>query len=474
MALVAPGSAYSILSDCDPGSSLEGERSGVDIRAAAYSPGGCTSYEEKVILPGPGRRHNVLSCVLNLVLCQLGLGGLTLPSTFAAVGWLQASMLIVVFFFVSLHGMFLLDKTCRALPPGTVVNTASMASVVSVVFGHAGAFALEVIMLLFSFGALTSYLGVIGVELFAALNWLCPAGAAAWLSSTLLMAIATMGVIMPLSLLPDEMVRGMAGAAGTVCMLFVMSVVIASAPWVDAWPPINACSGVDSGPSLAPVSWISGFQGLLKVAPLFIFSFNGSTAFLPIRAQLWLPQSDPAKGVGRRKVSAFMWIGQAVVLLNYELTAFAGYMTFCARTPTMVLDGYSSLGLAALIARMALALQLIASCVGCWVPLCRAALWSLLCGTGTEVAGMSRAGLTQVALLCPLLLSVVLNGSLDLPLGLTSSICLTTFMFIIPGLLAWRTKALGTSMLATAWPFLFAIFGIGVGLVCTINLFAHV
>mmetsp|Transcript_84287 Transcript_84287/g.239074 ORF Transcript_84287/g.239074 Transcript_84287/m.239074 type:complete len:455 (-) Transcript_84287:101-1465(-) len=424
----------------------------------------CQSYNyfERTQVPLEGRIYNATSCILNMVLSVLGVGGLTLPYTFATVGWLQGLVMMVLFFFLSMYSVVLLDSTARESPEGT--NTASLASVASVALGPQISIVLETLMFLFSFGILVAYIGVVGTQLSFIANYFFRVAPGSLLfdllSKVSFVMVIGLGLVLPISLLPEALIMRYSGIVGTVCMLFVMVVIVASAPWVGSWPPLDTCSGGFD----EPIMWRSTSTGFLRVAPMLIFALNNSTAFLPIRAQLYKARATGV--VGRRKVVVFAWVSQMICLVNYLVTAVVGYFTFCSHVPDNVLDGYGPGEILPLAARMALSIQLTASCLGVIVPLLRTAAWTLCCGSDVEMSPEARMAITPVVIAPPVLASVWLKGALSLPLGLTSSICITSYMFIVPGLTAYRLRQPGTPW-DRGKPLAFAGFGVAIAVLST-------
>eukprot|EP00929_Paragymnodinium_shiwhaense_P046408 TRINITY_DN23627_c0_g2_i12.p1 TRINITY_DN23627_c0_g2~~TRINITY_DN23627_c0_g2_i12.p1 ORF type:complete len:453 (-),score=31.30 TRINITY_DN23627_c0_g2_i12:396-1694(-) len=373
-----------------------------------------------VVLPDTDEGASVASCCSNLILSIVGVGSLTLPWAFVLIGWAQAVLLLIFFLFVSVYSLILLDGACRKMPASR--DAASYAGVVSYVLGTRGAYMLEAQLLVYSLGLTISYLGVIGNELSVIALRIALHTDPSRLDDLLfkpsvLMVLAALGCILPLSMLPDDVAMRYAGAVGTFCILFTTVVIVVSAPWSSEWPFFESC-GRSAQPE-EPVVWKTSFSGLLSAFPLFSLCLNGAMAFVPIRAQL-RACGQPV----RSKVLGLVWSSEIGSCINYAVVGVVGYFSYCSAAPDNILDAYPLRHDLALVARLALALQLTAACAGVY-----------------------------------------------LPLSLTSAVCTTAMMFVFPGLIAYKLEdRRGSSLARRAAPLGFALFGVFVGAACTATL----
>lgn len=432
---------------------------------------------------------SVATCSLNLVLATVGVGALTLPYELASVGWAQAAVMLAVFTLLSVYNLILLDRVCRQLPSSS--DTSTYASVVASVLGTRGAYALEAAMLLYCFGLTVSYLGVIGTEGAAAaanlLDWHLP--------TRICVALAAAVVVLPLAVLPEWLLQH-AGTVGTLCMIFTTCVVVSQVPWSSGSSGFVDTCARSSQVGAQPVAWVWSWSAVLSATPIFTFCMFASSAFVSVRARLppeaadgpllrWQDE-DYANGGSRQplvatgqpsvaKVLAVIWIGQLVAVVDYIAAGFAGYFTFCKAVPENVLDGYALGNGLALAARLALAAQLTLACSGVYMPLARAALWHLLFGLDRAAPeGVPRVGATLGLLAGALGAALALDGALELPLGLTSSVCSTAMMFIFPGICAYKLAASARSTRARLGPALFFVVGLLIGVASTIMLLTQV
>jgi len=408
----------------------------------------------------------VMACTFNLVLSSVGISALTLPWTTATLGWAQWSLCLMVTLFVSVYNLYLIDTTCRALPPDAQWST--YGGVVAAALGPGGAYALEMLMLVYSSGLLITNLGVAGTELHTVFMW---AGfdhlnSHWWLQQNTFVYLMTVLIVLPLSLLPDTSMRW-AGALGTACMIFVTSVVIGSAPWRAPPVFISPCgSSYEVHPGaieLEPVAWVSSLTGLLVSVPMLLFAINAATAFVSVRSQL--TEKVEAMQPPRRDVVRMIWGGQLLAVLNYVACSSAGYLTFCGDTPANVLNAYPTSNVSSVAARLALALQLALGSAGVYVPLARLSLWHLFHGleVDTPPTGILRSAMTVLLLACVSKVAVAAGGAMVLPLGLTSSICTTAIMFVFPGLCYIQTQRASAGLGKLCAPLLFTLLGLIVG-----------
>jgi len=423
-------------------------------------------HKQSVVIETTGRGASVRTSSLNLVLSTIGVGALTLPWTTASVGWLQSGTLLLTFFFVSIYNLYLLDEVCRSLP--RAADAGSYANMVASVLGKPGAYALEMFMLLYSFGLSVSYLGVVGSELavFAQLILGAP-------SETLqrnLISVVAVVIVLPLSLLPDTLLR-LSGAVGTFCMILTTIIVVCMVPWKLSWPFVEFCNDalaehLHAG-NLEPVAWVSSPKELLSAVPMFSFCMNAATAFVSIRSEM-VAQKFANIQPHRKDVVALIWVAQTFALLDYMVSAAAGYVAFCGAAPDNVLDGFPTSHVPSLVARLALALQLAAACAGVYIPLARAALCHLWFGVSSDSPrGVSRMVSTVILVASMVLVARALDGALALPLGLTSAVCTTAIMFVFPGMCA---SCVHKSIWGKVLPVTFAVAGVLIGTASTVTL----
>eukprot|EP00434_Breviolum_minutum_P027152 symbB.v1.2.024015.t1/scaffold2154.1/size87782/2 len=396
---------------------------------------------------------SVSTSTLNLVLSTIGVGALTLPYTTATIGYGQSLVLLLTFFLVSVYNLYLLDFICRS---PNCSGAKSYAAVVSAVLGQTGAYGLEAFMLLYSFGLSVSYMGVIGSEVNVLAQLM---GGDEAISQADLITLVAILVVLPLSLLPDALLR-MSGAVGTVCMILTTAIVVCMVPWTSEVPYVRACADATTRGPLSLVAWRSSPVALLAAVPMFSFCMNAATAFVSIRSEMGSSYQEPP----RTSIVALIWLAQSFALLDYLVSGAAGYVSFCQGAPDNVLDGFPLTHWPSLLARFAIALQLTCACSGVYIPLARAALTHLIIGlTSGAPQGLGRVISTASLVSLMVLVARLLDGALALPLGLTSAVCTTAIMFVFPGLCAYCLNGGKT-------PLAFAACGLVIGTASTVTL----
>eukprot|EP00927_Polykrikos_kofoidii_P069164 TRINITY_DN6454_c0_g1_i3.p1 TRINITY_DN6454_c0_g1~~TRINITY_DN6454_c0_g1_i3.p1 ORF type:complete len:447 (-),score=50.51 TRINITY_DN6454_c0_g1_i3:230-1570(-) len=425
------------------------------------------------------------TAIFNLVLATVGVGAYMLPYNFAQVGLLQSLVLLSVFFFASIYSLTIVDVTCQNVAAGRRVtpNTTfvavgrrvtTFASLVATVLGRQGAYAYEVFMLLYSFGLCVSYVGVIGTEVANAASRLFDAN----LPNDYAVMISAVCFVLPLASLPESILQH-AGAAGAICMAIGSAFVVYNAPWSSTAPWFfETCASDDR--DTRPVLWVFSIHAFLNTVPIFAFCNNSAVAFVSIRAGLVPPSQvrtvlmSDAGGEDlqiQQSIRRLIWFALSIVLVYYVVTGTAGYLTFCGSAIENVLNAYPAGDLFGLMARMCLALQLALACASLYLPLARTALTHLVAGIDVEIAKGCAARLHDAMLLTAVIaVATILDGALDLPLSLTSSVCVTAIMFVFPGLCANAVVLPGEGTLARIAPLAFAVIGVAIGFSSTFSL----
>ena len=213
-----------------------------------------------------------------------------------------------------------------------------------------------------------------------------------------------------------------------------------------------------------PVAFNTSLSELLKAAPLFFFSMNASVIYLPVRKEHRARQASKGVGAGTN-CHLLIFAAVAVAALFYYSCAAAAYFAYCSSVPENVVDVWpNEKWVFGTLARGLLAAELVMAGAGIYVPLARAALWHLRFGFDADGApsGLARILVTLLILLAGASGSVALGGALALPLGITSALCVTAQMFVLPGLCAYRAAH---KMALLQWFSLsFALFGLGFGI----------
>lgn len=96
-----------------------------------------------------------------------------------------------------------------------------------------------------------------------------------------------------------------------------------------------------------------------------------------------------------------------------------------------------------LLARVFLSVELAVAAARIYVPLGCAAFWHLMYGPYLSIApgGFLRAFATLGVITIGAISSIALGGALALPLAVTSALCVTVQMFVLPGLCISKLSA---------------------------------
>uniref|UniRef100_A0A671WPJ8 Solute carrier family 38 member 6 n=1 Tax=Sparus aurata TaxID=8175 RepID=A0A671WPJ8_SPAAU len=182
--------------------------------------------------------------------------------------------------------------------------------------------------------AMASYLFILKSELPAAINSFLNAdstGNAWYEDGRLLLIIVTVGVVLPLSMLPKI---GFLGYTSSIASLFVVYfvVVVVVKKWSIPCPlPLNISNSSDSEctAKLFVISRKSAFA-----IPTMAFSFLCHTAILPIYCELDRPSKKRMQNVTNVSIG--------LSFLLYVISALFGYLTFYAHVDSELLLGYDT------------------------------------------------------------------------------------------------------------------------------------
>mmetsp|Transcript_13410 Transcript_13410/g.28338 ORF Transcript_13410/g.28338 Transcript_13410/m.28338 type:complete len:495 (+) Transcript_13410:61-1545(+) len=426
--------------------------------------------------------------ILNLVVATAGgIGMVTLPGSFAQVGWLEAVLLLVFSTCAAAASLWLLDWACAALDGRSdeveEEATASYAALVAHTLGPWGSTTLEALTLTYCVGQVVSYLGAIGAQTTSLLSL---AGLHHLANAQVLPAAAALMGTM--ALLPEAGAMRFAGALGTACMLYIVLAVVFG-DGVRAIERGGICSLAAASADDGAMAFSPSLPTMLRNAPIFLFAMNASVTFVPIRhqqrkglADCMLPPSsataamkEKKKGEESRKVIALALLASAGF---YLACAGVAYWAYCAQVPENVVDAWPLTWVPGVMARGFLALELLAAGAGIYVPLGRASAWHLVRGVGERVAagGVARAAVTAAIVAAGCGGSLALGGALALPLAVTSALCVSAQMFVLPGLSAaallraGRRRGKGKKGRVAA-AVAFACFGAALGLLSLAALF---
>jgi len=424
--------------------------------------------------------------VLNLVVATAGgIGMVTLPGSFAKVGWLEGTLLLFVSAVAASFSLYLLNWACKSvialkeqeehknnqqkqinnhlIAAFELGTTSSYASLVAYTLGNFGSQTLELLTLTYCVGQVIAYLGAIGGQVSSLLTLIN-----VQVSVNDCIGVVALFVMFPLSLIPEESSLRFAGLIGTICMVYIVLAVLLG----DGIDAIRKGSGsfcslakidttAENTDIVEPMAFASSFVTLLQNAPIFLFSMNACVTYVPIRYQHvtclgqllystsnWSTirtnshsnyQNMDHNGIVkliRHELMKMILTGITGAAIFYLACSGVAYFAYCGNVPENVVDAWSMTWVPGLFARAFLAMELVMAGAGIYIPLGRAALWHLLYGPYETVAaqGVTRTIITFLFICVGAVGSIAVGGALALPLAITSALCVTTQMFILPGL----------------------------------------
>ena len=296
--------------------------------------------------------------------------------------------------------------------------TRARAQLVEATLGARAREAADLMLAVYAFGGAVAFMLIASEELRLLLNALLPNGHPLWEADRrVLLAVVTCLLVLPLSCLRSLSFLKPVSTLGSVAALFITFVVVVSAKWSPGGA-LEVCGG-DTG---ALRMWPESPGVYMGAVPLFAFALNSAWSFVPVRASLRAPT--------RARVRTLIALSKVGVLANYFVIMVVGYLSLCGGDiADNVLDSLAHTPVV-LVARGALALQL---CLA--LPLRFLVARSVLLRAGAmEQDGRSLAfyGTTLALVLGSLALASV-TDSLHLVIGITSSVCASALIYVLPG-----------------------------------------
>ena len=380
----------------------------------------------------------------------------TLPGSFAQVGWFEGILLLATSGVVAASSLVLLNVATNVFGDSEASKTSSYAGLVAHVLGNFGSQTLELLTLLYCVGQIVAYLGAVGQQFALLMGYIFGFS----LSIHKAIAVVAFFFMFPFSLLPEQGAMRFAGALGTACMVYIVAAVV----FRDGISAIRngVCSlsvedgdGSSSDSTNVPMSFSSSFTTMLKNMPIFLFSMNASVTYVPVRyhhrKSLFLSlllrndgensssyDVDPQEHRKSVERESSRLIGSSISIAGFFYLACSGvaYLAYCNGVPENVIDAWPLSWLPGLLARIFLSIELTVAAAGIYVPLGRAAFWHLRYGPYQTIApaGLTRILTTLAIIGVGAIGSIALGGALALPLAVTSALCVTAQMFVLPGL----------------------------------------
>lgn len=446
--------------------------------------------------------------VVNLVLATPSIGGIgmiILPGVFANVGWLEGTLLFLASGILSAASLFLLEWICETVNAkgrlngnshhhnptshhidGSLGNlfaipseaTASYEGVVKSCLGMPGSILVELSILLHCLGQMVAYTGALSSQIFPFFSLL---GIQEGIETFIW--ITSLGIIFPLSIISEDSAKmKFGGIIGTVCMMYIASVIVFENGLGLYSQDGDVCSLSPESSHHAIKGWVS----LLQNAPIFLFVTNMSGAYVPVRYQqmtclgrllssvtMWSGHTSEIAEIPNQESSVLVWTSLIMAGEVYLVATCVAYAAHCDSLPENVLEIWPITWIPGLLARLFLIVELVVISVGFLLPMSRASLWRiLLCGRTYNESPTSYTLKTFVATVFLVIAgafgSLLFDGALVLPLAITSAVCGTAQMFVIPAMCALallRKGAMYTDnpYIGTTLILAFVVLGCGFG-----------
>lgn len=387
---------------------------------------------------------SLFSTSANLVLTVLGAGQLTLPYAMSKLGLAFGLLSLSVFVLLGMHSLNTLAFHQE------VLKSADYAELTVHAIGNAGKVICRVLVSLYAWGGALSFLVILKAELgFLANKVQLNAGGG------MLMLILAAAFIWPMSSWEDLSKLKRTSPLGCVAAIVVTVMVLSCTPWGQDPDDgssqlfVDACHGPVS--ASAPLRsavlewWPQNAVDTAAVLPLLSFALNSSWAFLPTMKTMRERTAS--------RVSVLILAASTVIAINYFLIAAFGYLTFCSKVQPNILDSYDStrndgLGVFVVVARAMVAVQLTLA-----LPMRFHVARTTALGGRNVLFGIQGLKLrASVGLL--LVASAAGLAALPLPLatvlGLTSSVCASMIIYILPAFLDLKLQLPGVLRKATS------------------------
>jgi len=278
----------------------------------------------------------------------------------------------------------------------------------------------------------------------------------ALLPDSVLLAIVSVAVVLPLSSMRNPAALKRFSPLGCVAALFITAVVLASAHWeVDSSSfagILAVCNALPFADGTQYRRYPHSFFSAMAALPLLSFALNSSWAFVPILAGL--RQRTP------RRVTCLIWSSSVAIAVDYAFLALVGSATFCSAVDPNIL---TSLGQTCsggwhcgivLVAKVALAVVLTMS-----LPMRFFVARSVFSASCSETLKMRWLASALLVLSAAALASSPVQ--LSVAIGVTSSICASGIIYILPALidLSVDKESIATNVLRSACSILSLVLG---------------
>lgn len=434
---MAPSEPLLEYSPSDP-SKTETERSCSKLAEAWDSDKDWCSRQTQVNLqciPAHVGSATLFGATTNIVLAVLGAGQLTLPYAMKELGWIFGLGTFSVFTLLTTHSLHTMSVYSRHFKPKHSDCIDSYAEQVVRVLNAPGKFICVALLAIYAWGGALSFLVILKGEL----GYLARVvGFDGGMGCPLMIAVATF-VIWPLSSLEDVSMLKKVSPLGCAAAIFITVVVLLCTPWNGDVPfGVESCSGpsniegaMDAG---TLQRWPKSFLSIAATVPLLSFALNATWAYVPVLCTL--ETRTPAR------VTSLIGGSMFVIVSNYLFIAIYGYATFCGAVKPNILDSLgdwvpfaSFQGKMVLLAKAMLSVQLTLA-----LPMrffvARKSVF------GEAMAPSTRWFVSGLSVFCAAALAV-LPLPLNAVMGVTSSICASMIIYILPAVIDLKLQLPG-------------------------------
>ncbi|KAM3595329.1 uncharacterized protein V6R79_021790 [Siganus canaliculatus] len=321
-------------------------------------------------------------------------------------------------------------------------------------------------ILIQNIGAMASYLFILKSELPAAIvSFLNPdsPGNAWYEDGRLLLIIATLAIVLPLSILPKI---GFLGYTSSIAFLFVLyfTVVVVVKKWSIPCPlphnvttlysalQISNFSDSDCTPKLFVISSKSAYA-----IPTMAFSFLCHTAVLPIYCELDRPT--------KRRMQSVTNVGISLSFLLYFISALFGYLTFYGHVDSELLLGYDTYlprDIMVMTVRLAILLSVLLTVPLIHFPARKAAI--LLLFGGRPFSWLIHLSTTLIILATVLLMAIYVPDIRNV-FGVVGSTTSSFLLFVFPGMFYLKISREPLTSFNSVGAILLMVFGLIMGVI---------
>lgn len=375
----------------------------------------------------------LVACTSNLVCAVFGAGQLVLPYAISKLGLSFGVFALVFFTLLSVHSLNTLTIYELHFAPGAKDCIDSFPELVVRVVGSVGTNICSAIVAFYAWGGALSFLVILKTQVAALTGWPGP----------IMVVLISAGIIFPLSSFEDLSPLKPFAILGCISAVFITAVVLIESPWdASGLLGVETCQGPQGtlGDISGPVAenlrwWPNSVVDVAAALPLLAFALNSSWAFIPILCTL--SDKRPSDGEGISKIALrtkmLIWGSNSIIFINYFCLGVYGYLMFCGRTTPNILDSFSA-DVFVLFARCALSVQLtLALPMRFFVTRRTIANLRKSNGDQKELSQFSRIGLSAVLVGSAAFLAA-LPLRLETVLGITSSVCASMIIYIMPAM----------------------------------------